>query len=107
MMGMRVSYVGVSGRSFVCPYPAFRYPARPLMQELFKAVAAHWREQNFGKEECANYFVGVLVSSGVEEGYTTDGVIFLMFIMRADVFFYFSRYIWRRSSRSDTYMPKT
>jgi len=57
------------------------------MQELFKAVAKHWREKNFGKD-CAKFFVdrgGVLASSGVEGGYTPDGIMMcLMFMLRAE-----------------------
>jgi len=51
-------------------------------------VAKHWRETNFGKEDCAKFFVdrgGVLASSGVEGGYTPDGIMMChMFMLRAE-----------------------
>lgn len=58
------------------------------MLELFKAVADQWRNEHRGKEDCAKFFVdrgGGLVSSGVEGGYSADGVMAcLMFMMRAE-----------------------
>lgn len=66
----------------------FRYSTKALMQELFKDVAKHWRETNIGQQDCAKFFVdrgGVLVSSGVEGGYTPDGIMTChMFMLRAE-----------------------
>eukprot|EP00903_Cladosiphon_okamuranus_P019499 g17932.t1 len=65
-----------------------RYTTKPLMQELSKAVAKLWREDHFGKEYFAKFFVdrgGALLSSGVEGGYSADGVVGChMFMMRAE-----------------------
>ena len=51
-------------------------------------MAKHWRNEHHGKEDCAKFFVdrgGGLVSSGVEGGYSADGVMAcLMFMMRAE-----------------------
>lgn len=59
MMDAYVSYTvcQIYGRSCVLPFPACRYTTKPLMQELFKAVVKHWREEHFGKEDCAKFFV--------------------------------------------------
>jgi len=68
--------------------PTCRYSNKPLMIDLFKAVAKHWREAHFGKEDCAKWFVergGGVVLSGVEGGYTPDGVMIChMFMMRQE-----------------------
>ena len=68
--------------------PSCRYSTKVLMKNLFKSVAEHWREKHFGKGDCAKWFVergGELVSSGVEGGYTPDGVQHAhLFMLRAE-----------------------
>jgi len=76
------------GRSHALPLLAKRYSTKPMMQELFKAVAKHWRSEYHGSENCAKYFAdrgGGLVSSGIEGRYSADGILgCLMFTMRAE-----------------------
>ncbi|CAB1105581.1 unnamed protein product [Ectocarpus sp. CCAP 1310/34] len=65
-----------------------RYPNRVLLIELFKTVEKLWRESNHGKEDCSKFFMergAWLVSSGVEGGYSPDGVQTChMFMLRAE-----------------------
>lgn len=59
-----------------------------LLIELFKKVEKLWRESNHGKEDCSKFFMergAWLVSSGVEGGYSPDGVQTChMFMLRAE-----------------------